>query len=279
VVQPIFFPGGDIGKLAVCGTVNDLAMSGACPLCISAGFILEEGLEIETLWCICLSMQREAEISGVRIITGDTKVVDRGKCDQVYINTAGVGVIEHELDIGPSSMKPGDVVIVNGDIGRHGIAVMAKREGLSFETEIKSDCQSLSPVVSKLLEAGVEIHCMRDLTRGGLASACVELARTSKLQIALEEKSIPVNEQVRGACEMLGFDPLYVANEGRFIMFVSPEDSEKALDIIRTADSGFNPGIIGNVGDGNRGIVTLKTRIGTERIVDMLSGEQLPRIC
>ncbi|HDS01172.1 MAG TPA: hydrogenase expression/formation protein HypE [candidate division Zixibacteria bacterium] len=279
VIQPIFFPGGDIGKLAVCGTVNDLAMSGARPLYISVGFILEEGLEIETLWKICLSMRREAANAGAKIITGDTKVVDKGKCDQIYINTAGIGIIEHDLNIRPSSIRPGDAVILNGDIGRHGMAVMAKRERLSFDTEIESDCISLSDVIMKLLEAGIEIHCLRDLTRGGLATACVEIARSSKFRIELEEKSIIISKGVRGACEMLGFDPIYVANEGRFVMFVKPGDAGKALVIINAADHDFSPAIIGKVTKEESGLVTLKTRIGTERIVDMLSGEQLPRIC
>ncbi len=254
-------------------------MSGARPLYISAGFILEEGLEVEKLWKICLSMQKEAVNAGARIITGDTKVIDKGKCDQIYINTTGIGIIEHDMNIRPSSIKPGDAVIINGDIGRHGVAVMAKREGLSFETEIESDCKSLSPLILNLLKAGVEIHCLRDLTRGGLASACVEIAQSAKLQIELEEKSIPIMEAIRGACEMLGFDPIYVANEGRFIMFVPPDHAEKALEIIKTVDSDFSPAIIGRVSQDKSGLVTLKTRIGTERIVDMLSGEQLPRIC
>jgi hydrogenase expression/formation protein HypE len=279
VIQPVFFAGGDIGKLAICGTVNDLAVSGARPIFISAGFILEEGLEIEMLWKICLSMQKEAENVGARIITGDTKVVDKGKCDQIYINTAGIGIIEHDMNIRPSSIKPGDVVIINGDIGRHGMAVMAEREGLSFETEMESDCKSLWPVISKLLQANIEIHCLRDLTRGGLASACVEIARSSKIHIELDEKSIPIMEAVRGACEMLGFDPIYVANEGRFVMFVPSDHAEKALEIIKNADPDFSPAIIGKVSPDKSGLVTLITRMGTERIVDMLSGEQLPRIC
>jgi hydrogenase expression/formation protein HypE len=279
VVQPIFFPGGDIGKLAVYGTVNDLAMSGARPVYLSAGFILEEGLEIEDLWKICLSMRKATDETGAKIITGDTKVVDHGKCDRLFINTAGVGIIEHNLQIRPQSIKEGDVIILNGDIGRHGIAVMAKREGLSFESEVKSDCAPLADAVIKMLEAGIEIHCLRDLTRGGLATSLVEIAKTASCQIEIEEASITVHENVRGACELLGFDPIYVANEGRFVMFLPEKDAENAMKIIKSANPDFVPATIGHASKADSSLVTMKNKLGTSRIIDMLSGEQLPRIC
>jgi hydrogenase expression/formation protein HypE len=279
VVRPLFFPGGDIGSLAVNGTVNDLAMCGARPLYLSAGFILEEGLPMETLWRIVHSMQQAACQARVELVTGDTKVVDKGKGDGIFINTAGVGLIEHALTIAPASVRPGDLLLLNGDIGRHGIAIMAVREGLAFESEIESDSAPLADVVMTLLEAGIEIHCLRDLTRGGLASALVEIAEAASVEIALEECAIPVREDVRGACEILGFDPLYVANEGRFLAFVPPGDAERALALMRMHPLGADAEIIGHVAGCSRGIVTMKSKIGATRIVDMLSGEQLPRIC
>jgi hydrogenase expression/formation protein HypE len=279
VVQPLFFPGGDIGTLAINGTVNDLAMCGATPLYLSAGFILEEGLPMETLWKIVQSMQEAARIAGVQIITGDTKVVDRGKGDSVFINTSGIGIIEHNLDISPSSIRPGDTVILSGDIARHGMAVMATREGLAFESTIESDCAPLASLVSKLIGNGVEIHCLRDLTRGGLASALVELSESSKSHIEIEENLIPVQENVRGACEILGLDPLYVANEGRMVIFTRPQDAEKAISILRNDSLAANAAIIGQVMPRRSTLVTIKSSIGVSRIVDMFSGEQLPRIC
>lgn len=279
VVRPLFFPGGDIGSLAVNGTVNDLAMSGARPLYLSAGFILEEGLPMETLWRVIQSMQRAARAAQVQLVTGDTKVVDKGKGDGVFINTAGIGVIEHDLVVAPTSVRPGDVVLLNGDIGRHGIAIMAVREGLAFESEIESDSAPLADLVMTLLQAGVEIHCLRDLTRGGLASAVVEIVEAAGLEIALDEAAIPVREDVQGACEILGFDPLYVANEGRFIAFVPPRDAEYALALMRSHPLGDQASIIGRVKENATGRVTMKSKIGATRIVDMLSGEQLPRIC
>lgn len=279
VVNPLFFPGGDIGSLSIHGTVNDLSMSGARPLYISTGFIIEEGLPMETLWKIVQSMKKAAEMSGVKIVTGDTKVVDKGKGDGIFINTAGIGVIEHNLNINPTSVKPGDIIIINGDIGRHGIAIMAVREGLEFETSIESDSAPLNNVVKKLLDAGLEIHCMRDLTRGGLSSALVEIAQSAKVGINIVEKDIPVREDVKGACEILGFDPLYIANEGRFVTFLPEHDIKKALDIISSDKSFSNACIIGKVTEKNPGLVTMKSAIGATRIVDMLSGEQLPRIC
>lgn len=274
VVHPLFFPGGDIGTLAVNGTVNDLAMCGARPLFLSAGFILEEGLPIETLWRIIQSMQGAAEAAGIQIVTGDTKVVDKGKGDGIFINTAGIGVIEHHLTIAPTSVRPGDAILLNGDIGRHGMAIMAAREGLAFESEIESDCAPLAAVVLALLDAGIEIHCLRDLTRGGLASGLVEIATSAGLHIHIDERAILTTEEVRGACEILGLDPLYVANEGRFIAFVPPEQVERAQAIM-----GENTHLIGTVQDDTSTRVTLRSAIGATRIVDMLSGEQLPRIC
>jgi hydrogenase expression/formation protein HypE len=277
VVRPLFFPGGDIGKLAVYGTVNDLAMCGARPLFLSAGFILEEGLPMETLWKIVQSMRAAAQKAHVQIVTGDTKVVDKGKGDGVFINTAGIGIIEHDLAISPKSVRPGDLILLNGDVGRHGIAIMAVREGLSFESAIESDCAPLAEVVLKLIEAGIELHCLRDLTRGGLASALNEIAQTAQVHITIDESAVPVREDVQGACEILGLDPLYVANEGRFIAFVAPQDAERALEILRTFSSEAT--LIGQVLAEPRGLVTLTSRIGAQRILDMLSGEQLPRIC
>ncbi len=279
VVKPLFFPGGDIGRLAVYGTVNDLAMCGARPLYLSAGFILEEGLETEKLWRIVQSMKSAAAESRIEFVTGDTKVVDRGKGDEIFINTAGVGIIEHELTIAPTSVQPGDVILLSGDLGRHGIAIMAAREGLEFETAIESDCAPLASVVLKLIYEGIEVHCLRDLTRGGLASALVEIAEVSGLEINIAETEIEVREDVRGACEILGFDPLYLANEGRFIAFVPQAHAVHALEIMRSGLYDSSPAQIGTVSTDKTGDVILKSRIGANRIVDMFTGEQLPRIC
>ena len=279
VVHPLFFPGGNIGDLAVNGTVNDLAMCGARPLYLSTGFILEEGLPMESLWRIVQTMRQAAEIAGVQIVTGDTKVVDRGKGDGVFINTTGIGVVEHSLNIGPDSVRPGDAILLNGDIGRHGIAVMAVREGLEFESSIETDCAPLWMPVRALMEAGIEIHCLRDLTRGGMASALVEIAEAANTHIHVRENSIPVREDVRAACEILGFDPLYVANEGRFIAFVPADQADRALSILSEHRLGETPRQIGEVTTDTPGMVTMKSQIGASRIIDMLSGEQLPRIC
>ena len=279
VVHPLFFTGGDIGTLAVNGTVNDLAMCGARPLYLSAGFILEEGLPMETLWRVVRSMRAAADETGVQIVTGDTKVVDRGKGDGIFINTTGIGVIEHDVVIGPQSVRPGDAIVLSGDIGRHGIAIMAVREGLGFSTEIESDCGPLSDPVMALLDAGIEVHCLRDLTRGGLASALVEIAEASRLHLEIEERAIQVSDEVAGACELLGLDPLHVANEGRFVAFVSQGDVERTLSILRTHAVSTQAALIGHVSERPFGLVTMKSIIGASRIVDMLSGEQLPRIC
>lgn len=279
VIKPLFFPGGDIGSLAVYGTVNDLSMSGAKPLFISASFIIEEGLPMDTLWRIVSSMKDAAQKAKVDIVTGDTKVVDKGKGDGLFINTSGIGILNQSLTINPGSVKAGDIVIVSGDLGRHGISIMAVREGLEFETTIESDSAPLNDVVQRLLKAGIEIHCMRDLTRGGLASSLVEIAEASNLGINIEEQSIPVREDVKGACEILGFDPMYVANEGRFVIFVPEKEKDKTIEILKRHPLGKDSREIGKVSKENKGMVTMKSVIGAKRIVDMLSGEQLPRIC
>jgi hydrogenase expression/formation protein HypE len=283
VVRPLIFPGGTIGSLAIHGTVNDLAMAGARPLYISAGFILEEGLSMATLWRVVQSMQQAATQCGVKIVTGDTKVVDRGKGDGIFINTAGIGVVECLGAIAPPSIQPGDAVILSGDIGRHGIAIMAVRDGLAFETRIESDSAPVAATVLALLEAGVEVHCLRDLTRGGLSSALNELAIASRTTITIHENQIPIREDVRGACEILGLDPLYVANEGRFMAIVPAQEVERALAVMRShapdPDPSLGPCKIGVVTDTHPGRVILNTPLEVSRILDMLSGEQLPRIC
>jgi len=279
VVRPIFFPGGDIGSMAVHGTVNDLAMNGARPLYLSSAFILEEGLPMETLWRVVCAMRDAAKCCGVQIITGDTKVVDKGKGDGLFINTAGIGVVEHDRTISPSSVRPGDVVLVSGDLGRHGMAIMAVREGLEFESRIESDSAPVHAAVLELIRAGVEIHCLRDLTRGGLASALNEIAGVAGVKIAIEEKAVPVREDVHAACELLGLDPLHVACEGRFAAFVAAPDTERALAILRGHAVGAGAAVIGRVVDNSAPLVTLKSAIGASRILDMPSGEQLPRIC
>jgi hydrogenase expression/formation protein HypE len=279
VVRPIFFPGGDIGSMAVHGTVNDLAMSGARPLYLTSAFIIEEGLPMETLWRVVCSMRDAAQKCGVQIITGDTKVVDKGKGDGLFINTAGIGVIEHSQKILPQSVQPGDAILVSGDLGRHGMAIMAVREGLRFESTIESDSAPVHEVVLDLIRAGIEIHCLRDLTRGGLASALNEIAEAGGVKIAIEEKLIPVREEVHAACEMLGLDPWHVANEGRFIAFVAARDSERARQMLRRHGVAANAAVIGRVAEKSAPLVTIKSALGASRILDMPSGEQLPRIC
>ena len=279
VVSPLFFPGGDIGSLAVNGTVNDLAMCGARPLYLSSAFLMEEGLPFTTLQRVIESMRQTAEAAGVKIVTGDTKVVDRGKCDKLFVNTAGVGVIEHAQTISPSEIKAGDAILLSGDVGRHGVAVMATREGLEFATTIESDCAPLAAPVLALLEAGIEIHCLRDLTRGGLATSLVEIAESSRLGIHIIEREIAVEESVRGACEILGLDPLYLANEGRFVAFVPEGDAERAVGILRGQVASANAQRIGTVKESPAALVTLESVLGTKRILDMERGEPLPRIC
>ncbi|HKW02510.1 MAG TPA: hydrogenase expression/formation protein HypE [Vicinamibacterales bacterium] len=279
VVRPMFFPGGDIGTLAVNGTVNDLAMCGARPLFLSAGFILEEGLEMATLARVVSSMKAAASAAGVLLVTGDTKVVDRGKADGLYVNTAGVGAIEHSQVVAPASVRPGDVIVLSGDIGRHGMAVMGAREGLEFESAIESDCAPLAAPVLALLDDGIDVHCLRDLTRGGLATSLVEIAEASRCHLRIEEIAIRVREDVRGACEILGFDPLYVANEGRFVAIVPRGAADRTLRVLQAFDVTAGAAVIGVVSEAPAGLVTAGSRIGASRIIDMLTGEQLPRIC
>lgn len=277
VVRPLFFPGGDIGSLAVNGTVNDLAMCGAVALGLSVGLVLEEGLAIEDLRRIIESMRRSADVAGVRIVTGDTKVVERGKGDGIYINTSGIGRVVATQPIIPRRVQPGDAVVLSGDVGRHGIAIMAVRENLGFETEIVSDCAPLIAPVQDLLAAGIDIHCLRDLTRGGLATSLIEIATAAGVVIDLDDNAIVVSDPVRGACEILGLDPLYVANEGRFVAFVPAESTEQALAIMRKHNG--DAAIIGRVAHtASRGEVVVST-IGHRRPLDMLHGAQLPRIC
>ena len=279
VVHPLFFPGGDIGMLAVNGTVNDLAMAAARPLWLSAGFILEEGLPIDTLRRIVASMRQAADAAGVPIVTGDTKVVEHGKGHGIFINTAGIGVVESANPVGPHRIQSGDAVLLSGDIGRHGIAVMAAREGIEFESTLTSDCAPLVRPVLRLIEAGIEVHCLRDLTRGGLASALVEIAEESGCSIHIHADAVPIHDMVRAACELLGFDPLHVANEGRFIAFVPARQAEQAVAILHDEPVCADASKIGTVLDERGGTVTQRSPIGVDRIVDMLSGEQLPRIC
>ena len=279
VVNPIFFPGGDIGMLAVNGTVNDLAMCGAIPLYLSAAFVIEEGLPMDELWRIVLSMQEAAKRAGVKLVTGDTKVVDKGKGDKIFITTSGIGTIENGIDIDPKNARLGDKIIVSGNIGVHGIAIMSVREGLEFETTIESDCAPFNDLVQTMFKASRQIHVLRDPTRGGIASALNEIAESANVGMLIHEERIPIDEPVSGACEILGFDPLYVANEGKLLAFVSAEDSDKVLAAMRLHPLGKNAAIIGEVTNEHPKTVFMKSRIGGTRVVDMLSGEQLPRIC
>ena len=279
VIQPIFFPGGDIGSLAVHGTVNDLAMCGARPRYLSIGLILEEGLPMETLWRIVQSIKHAAERSGVQIVTGDTKVVDKGKGDGIFINTSGVGVVPEGVSIRPENISAGDAILVSGDLGRHGIAIMAVREGLEFQSVIESDSAPVVDAVQALLEAGIRVHCLRDLTRGGLASAANELAEAAGVKMEIDERAVPVRDDVRAACEILGLDPLYIANEGRFLAFVADKDADRAVEILHRQDVSRHAAVIGRVVEAGQPVVVLKSQIGTRRILDMISGEQLPRIC
>lgn len=279
VVNPIFFPGGDIGKLAVNGTVNDLSMCGAKPLYLSTAFIIEEGLPMDELWRVVLSMQEAAIDAGVLLITGDTKVVDRGKGDKIFINTSGVGIIENGININPKNAKIGDKIMLSGSIAEHGIAIMSVREGLEFDSPIKSDCAALNRLVSVMFEVSKDIHVLRDPTRGGIASSLNEIAQQAKVGISIDENTIPISEEVKGACEILGFDPLYVANEGKLIAFVPVHEANKVLSAMQTHPLGKNSCIIGNVVTDHPGTVVMQSSIRGTRIVDMLTGEQLPRIC
>jgi len=280
VIKPLFFPGGDIGKLAVCGTLNDLAMSGAKPLYLSCSLIIEEGFPLADLKRILQSMQQSAQKAGVKIVTGDTKVVEQGKGDGLYINTAGIGIIESALAISPQKIHSGDSIIINGDIARHGIAIMLERESMQFDHHITSDCSDLSGIVHGLLDSGVQAHCMRDLTRGGLASVLLELASAADCHLEIDETAVPIHEAVSSACEILGFDPLYVANEGCFVLFVPEHQTYQALEILRLDPLGQQAAVIGKViRPKPGGMVTVKTSFGTSRVLNLLSGEQLPRIC
>jgi len=279
VVSPIFFPGGDIGKLAVHGTVNDLAMCGARPLYLSVGFILEEGMPMDEFWRVVQSMREAADAAGVKLVTGDTKVVDRGKADKIFINTAGIGVLLDGVNIDPARAEAGDKIIISGSIAVHGIAIMSVREGLEFETEIASDTAPLNGLVEAMCAASRNIHVLRDPTRGGVTSALSEMAQTAKVGMLLDETRIPIDEEVKGACEILGLDPLYVANEGKLLAIVPPEDADKVLAAMRAHPLGKNSAIIGEVRADHPGFVMMNTRVGGTRVVDMLSGEQLPRIC
>ena len=279
VVSPLFFPGGDIGELAVNGTVNDLAMSGATPLFLSAGFILEEGLPMETLGRLCASMARACKAAGVQIATGDTKVVNKGHGDGIYINTSGIGRVPEGLHIGPDQARPGDAVLVSGTLGDHGIAIMSVREGLNFQTEIRSDTAPLNGLVAAMLQVTPEIHCLRDATRGGLAAVLNELAQASNVGIEFEEKKVPVRPEVMAACEMLGLDALFIANEGKLAAFVPEQHAAAVLDAMHAHPYGREARIIGRVVEQHRGMVVAKTSIGGSRIVDLPAGELLPRIC
>jgi hydrogenase expression/formation protein HypE len=279
VVWPLFFPGGDIGRLAVCGTVNDVAMMGAEPLYLTAAFILEEGLEIGLLEKVVESMQTAAAEAGVQIIAGDTKVVERGKADGLYINTSGVGLVPGSLTLSGSNAQPGDVVILSGTIGDHGIAVLGARGELGLETAVQSDVAPLNHLVAAMLDTSDNIHALRDATRGGVASVLHEIAQQSGMGIVLQETAVPVKTAVQGACEILGFDPLYIANEGKLVAFVGRDDAEAVLDAMRRTRYGEEAAIIGEVTADAPGRVLMKTTIGTTRVVDVLMGEMLPRIC
>ena len=278
-VSPIFFPGGDIGKLAVNGTVNDLAMIGAIPLYLSLSFIIEEGFLIAELEKIVNSIHRAVDEAGVKIVAGDTKVVNQGSADKLFINTSGVGVVPQGVDISGANAIAGDKVIVSGNLGDHGIAVLSQREGLKFQVPIESDCAPLNRLVAEILEASANIHCLRDPTRGGLATTLNEFAKQSRMGIRIEEESIPINKAVLAACELLGFDPLYVANEGKLVAVVAPSDADKVLTKMRQNQYGTEAALIGEVVNEHPGKVVMKTCLGSSRIIDMPVGELLPRIC
>jgi hydrogenase expression/formation protein HypE len=279
VVKPLFFRGGDIGSLAVHGTINDLAVGGAVPLWLSAAFILEEGLPFETLKRVVASMQQAAASAGIQIITGDTKVVEKGSADGLFINTTGIGRVSDGVSLSASQARPGDAIVVSGFLGDHGIAILAEREGLQFETQVGSDSAALHTLVARLLETTHDVRCLRDPTRGGLSSTLNEIALSSCVGMELEETALPVREEVRGACEMLGLDPLYVANEGKLVAIVAPSAAQDALRALRSHPLGKDAAMIGRVTAEHPRMVVLRTPLGTTRIVDMLAGDQLPRIC
>jgi len=279
VVKPLFWPGGDIGKLAVCGTVNDLAMVGAIPLYLSAAFVIEEGLPISSLRRIVTSMKRAAKEARVKIVAGDTKVVERGSADGLFINTTGVGILPRGARISGSNAQVGDMIILSGTIGDHGIAVLSEREGLVFSNNFKSDVAPLNHMVQAMLKTSHKIHAMRDPTRGGLATTLKEIAQQSKVGIQIIEEQIPIREEVAAACEILGYDPLYVANEGKVVACVAPEDAERVVQVMRKTRYGGEAAIIGEVLPEPKARVVMKTKVGGTRIVDMLTGDMLPRIC
>jgi hydrogenase expression/formation protein HypE len=279
VVKPLFFPGGDIGTLAVNGTVNDLAMGGAEPLFLSLAFILEEGLPMEILRRVVESVRAAAALAGVIVVTGDTKVVEKGSGDGLFVNTSGIGLVPGDLRLSADQARPGDFVLLSGAIGDHGITILSQREGLEFESEIQSDTTALHRLVANMLRASASIRCLRDPTRGGLSSSLNEIAERSKVSIELQERAIPIRDEVQGACEMLGLDPLYVANEGKLVAIVDSTAADAILEAMRRNPAGREARIIGRVNEGNPGMVTMRTRLGTSRIVDLLSGDQLPRIC
>jgi hydrogenase expression/formation protein HypE len=279
VVHPIFFPGGNIGDLAVNGTVNDLAMCGADPKYLSVSFIIEEGLGMDDFWKILCSIRSAADTAGVMLVTGDTKVIDRGKGDKLFVNTSGIGLVPEGVHIAPALASPGDVIIVNGSIASHGMAIMSVREGLEFETPIESDTAPLNGLVQSILDSSAGVHVLRDPTRGGVASALNEIAECSGMGILIRESAIPIRPEVHGACEVLGLDPLYVANEGKLIVFVPADDAAQVLAVMKAHPLGKESAVIGEVISDHPGTVVMTTRIGGSRVVDMLSGEQLPRIC
>jgi len=279
VVNPIFFPGGDIGKLAVCGTVNDLSMAGSVPMYLSLALIIEEGFGLNELKKIVVSIKEAADEAGVKVITGDTKVVNRGGADKLFINTSGVGLVPEGIEISSNSALIGDKLILSGPVGDHGIAILSQREGLKFESVLQSDCAPLNKLVSAMIEESRDIHCLRDPTRGGLASALNEIAESSNVGIRIEEENVTISDPVRAACEFLGFDPLYVANEGKLIAVVASRDAEKIVTGMRRNRYGAQSKIIGEIVADHPGKVAMKTRLGTSRIIEMLTGELLPRIC
>jgi len=281
VVDPIFFPGGNIGKLAIAGTVNDLAVSGAVPKYLSAGFIIEEGFSMDELEVLVKTMAEEAKKAGVMIVTGDTKVVDKGKCDKIFINTSGLGVLDDKyVSIGSGdAIKPGDKIILNGEIGAHGMAIMAARDDLKISAPIQSDCACLHDLIRKVLDAGIRVKFMRDATRGGFGTVAAELVRGKEFGLQIDEEKLVIGEDVRGMCELLGFDPLYVANEGKVMMVVDSNDAEKALSIMQEHPLGQKAAIVGEIDNSHKGKAWLNTVVGGKRIIEMLSGQQLPRIC
>jgi hydrogenase expression/formation protein HypE len=280
VVQPIFFPGGSIGELAVNGTVNDLAVSGAEPKFLSASFILEEGLPLAQLAAVVDAMAKAAATAGVKIVTGDTKVVERGHGDGCYITTAGVGLLRPGIAVGPRRAQPGDAVIVSGTLGDHGMAIMSVREGLEFESQIRSDCAALNGMIAAVLEAaGAAVHTMRDPTRGGLASTLNEIAQASDVGVAIDETAVPVRPEVQSACELLGLDPVYVANEGKAVFFVAPNAAERVLEVLRAHPLGKNAARIGSVTAEHKRMLVARTAMGANRVIPTMIGEQLPRIC